>query len=115
MSREAGHFRWWGEETPRRVGWLDDNFRIAPQQPFGRPDWDLILRAFVDGAIVRSSNPRPPGEENDTLLGAGVGIEYQFKRNVSARLDLGVPLDETKDQVTSPGDARLHFSLTLLY
>lgn len=115
---DAGRWRWWGEpaDASRAApSWLGENFRVAPQQAFGRPDWDLILRAFVDGAVVRSSQPRPPGEENDTLLGAGVGIEYQFKRNVSARLDLGVPLDETKDGVTSPGDARLHFSLTLLY
>jgi hemolysin activation/secretion protein len=114
---DAGKWRWWGEppESARSIGWLGDDFRIGPQQHFGRPDWDLIFRAFVDGAVVRASNPRPPGEENDTLLGAGVGIEYQFKRNVSARLDLGVPLDETKDGVTSPGDTRLHFSLTLLY
>ncbi|HYE63428.1 MAG TPA: ShlB/FhaC/HecB family hemolysin secretion/activation protein [Phycisphaerales bacterium] len=115
---DAGRWRWWGEspESARATpSWLGENFRMAPQQAFGRPDWDLIFRAFVDGAVVRSSQPRPPGEENDTLLGAGVGIEYQFKRNVSARLDLGVPLDETKDGVTSPGDARLHFSLTLLY
>jgi len=114
---DSGKWRWWGEppEASRSLGWFGDDFRVAPQQAFGRPDWDLIFRAFIDGAIVRSSQPRPAGEDNNTLLSTGVGVEYQFKRNVSARLDLGVPLDETKDGVTSPGDTRLHFSLTLLY
>jgi hypothetical protein len=46
-----------------------------------------------------------------------VGAELQFKRNMSMRLDLGFALQEVEDepQTVDSGDARLHFSLTVLY
>lgn len=112
---DAGHFRWFGDEgAGRPMGWFGKDFRYNPQQPFGRPDWDLIFRAFLDGARV-VTNDQQTGEENDSLLGTGIGLEYDHKRNVSARLDFGVPLRHTADRDTEQGDCRLHFSITLLY
>ena len=50
-------------------------------------DWDLVLKGFVDVARVQSHNgldaginPREPGV---TLIGSGVGIEFQFKQNLN--------------------------------
>src|SRR5205814_774423 len=60
------------------------DFRWAPQQAFGRADWDLIFKGFVDAARTEISHPRT-GENDHTLLGAGVGAELQVKRNVSLR------------------------------
>jgi len=100
----------------REMGWLGNNFRWAPQQPYGRADWDYILKAFVDAAQTQISDPRP-GEFDHTLIGAGVGAELQFKRNLSVRLDLGFALEAIDDEpdTVDSGDARLHFSMTLLY
>jgi len=39
---EPGHI---GE---RPIGWMGRDFRWAPQQSFGRADWDLIFKAFID-------------------------------------------------------------------
>jgi hemolysin activation/secretion protein len=100
----------------RPVGMFGKDFRWAPQQAFGRADWDLIFKAFVDAARTEISHPRP-GENDHTLLGAGIGTELQIKRNVSLRLDLGFALQDVKDEpeTVNSGDARLHFSLTVLY
>jgi hemolysin activation/secretion protein len=107
---EPGHI---GE---REINWLGRDFRWAPQQAFGQADWDLIFKGFIDAGRTTISNPRP-GENDHTLVGAGVGTELNVKRNVSLRLDLGFALEDVKDepQTVKAGDARLHFSLTLLY
>ncbi len=113
---EPGYYKWFGDKgAGRQLGWFGDQFRYNPQQEFGRPDWDLVFRAFVDAAHV-SANDKQPGEEDDTLVGAGIGIEYSHKRNVNARLDFGVPLRDDSSGDTNAGeDCRLHFSITLLY
>jgi outer membrane protein assembly factor BamA len=92
------------------------DFRYTPQGEYGAADWDLICRAFTDvGRTV--NNKRLVGENNLTLWGAGVGAELQWKRNVSLRVDLGFALKSANDNgnQTNSGDARLHFSLTVLY
>ena len=73
---------------PVDVPWIGD-FRIAPQQVYGRPDWDLILRVFIDGGKSIRNNPQlATGTELDqTLVGAGVGLEFVFRGNLRARVD----------------------------
>ncbi len=95
--------------------WGQD-FRWAPQQAYGAADWDLILKAFVDAGRTTNSNPIT-GENDHTLIGAGVGTELTIKRNLSLRMDLGFALQDVKDeaQTVNAGDARLHFSVTVLY
>lgn len=89
-------------------------FRWRPQQPYGRADWDLVLRGFIDAGRVESNDP--VGTETDeTLIGAGVGAEFLFKRNLSVRLDLGFALEETADAETDSGDSRLHVAATILF
>jgi hemolysin activation/secretion protein len=101
----------------REVSWLGRDFRWAPQQEFGRTDWDLVLKAFIDGGATRINDPLA-GEHNHSIVGAGVGTELLFKRNLSLRLDLGFALKDLTDEGindTKAGDARLHFSMTFLY
>lgn len=76
------------QPTPVTLPWIGD-FRIAPQQPFGRPDWDFILRAFVDAGRTVRNDPQLASatELNQSLVGAGVGLEFVFKGNLRARVD----------------------------
>ncbi len=75
---------------PMQLPWIGD-FRVAPQQVYGRPDWDLILRGFVDaGATIRNRRLNNPIDElNQTLVGTGVGLELLVGRYVRARVDWG--------------------------
>ncbi|MCB9847845.1 MAG: ShlB/FhaC/HecB family hemolysin secretion/activation protein [Phycisphaeraceae bacterium] len=103
--------------TPGPVGtWGDRPFRWRPQQTLGRPDWDLILRGFLD--VGRTVNEQSlPFESNATLVGAGVGAELAIRRNFSLRLDWGFVLNEASNDVTTEksGDNRLHAQITVLY
>lgn len=100
------------EEDPSRTPLFGRPFRFRPDQRYGMPDWDLILRGFFDVGRV-TSNDRQTFEENETLAGAGLGLEFVFKRNLSLRLDWGVALRDARD--TDAGDNRLHFVGTILY
>jgi hemolysin activation/secretion protein len=87
-------------------------FRFTPDTPYGRADWDLQVKAFVDAARVMHNDPIP-GEVNETLVGAGLGAELSLLNNFSARLDWAMALQDAGR--TDAGDHRLHFVLTLLY
>ncbi len=88
-------------------------FRWQPQQPYGRADWDLILRGFLDvGRVVQSE--RETFESDSTLVGTGVGAEISYRRNFSLRVDWGVALQELEDRV-SQGSNRFHIVATILY
>ena len=89
-------------------------FRYLPQHPYGRADWDLILRAFFD--VGRTLNTdRMVGEYNETLAGAGLGAELKLYQNVSLRLDWGVPLISTNDGEADAGVSRVRVVVTLVY
>lgn len=88
-------------------------FRYAPQNVYGRTDWDLIFRTFVDYARVEV-NDKLLGESDEDLLGAGVGLEVLYRRNINFRVDWGIALNEVDGLVTE-GSQRFHFVLTLLY
>ncbi len=64
--------------------------KIRPENVYGRPDWDFVLKAFVDAARVIVED-RQDFESNETLIGIGVGAELLFMRNLSARVDFGWP------------------------
>lgn len=106
------------QPDPKKL-WGKD-FRVAPQGPYGRADWDLILKGFFD--IGRAINSDVQAfEENQTLSGAGVGLEFQFRRNLSIRADLGFALNTINQdpakggEAVKSGDSRLHLVATLLY
>lgn len=99
------------DEDPREL-W-GRPFKYAPQQVYGRPDWDLVLKAFLDVGTTFNSDSLS-FEDDETLIGAGVGTELIFRRNVTASLDWGFALTDIDGEVDS-GDNELHFILTLLY
>ena len=105
------------DPTKTPLPW-DKSFRFSPQQTYGRPDWDLLLRAFVDAAEVVNSQ-RAAFESDATLVGVGVGIEFQLKQNFNFRVDWGTALTGVKDEANGTdvhaGSNRFHFSTTLLY
>jgi hemolysin activation/secretion protein len=107
--------------TPLELPLLGD-FRVTPQQVYGRPDWDLIFRAFLDvgRAIRNANNVGPDGfEPDDTLIGMGIGAELQFRSNLRARIDWATPLTATSDEPDNsvqPGDkSEVHLLFSILF
>ena len=91
-------------------------FRFYPQQPYGRADWDLIFRVFLD--VGRNMNTqRESFESNETLVGTGVGVEFVVLKNFVARVDWGVALTEVESggERTRVGHQDVHFVFTLLF
>lgn len=93
---------------------LFGEFRYAPEAgvPYSRPDWDLILRGFVDVGRTYNAN-RLSFERDEDMLGLGGGVEFQFRRNLNIRMDVGVAAQDTFS--TQAGDVRVHFVGTLLF
>lgn len=109
-----------GYRGDRKLNWFrktgGEDFRYAPSEAFGYTDWDLVLKAFVDAGQTDVSDP-VVGEADETLVGAGFGVEFAFKRNIQARLDWGFALSDvdTAFEPVETGDNRVHFVLTLSY
>lgn len=106
---------------PLRLPLIGD-FRVSPQQVYGRPDWDLMLRAFVDAgrAIRTDSSIDSIGdvEFDQTLVGAGIGAEFVFRSNLRLRADYAFALKGTSGDINNPaqvGDSALHVLFSLLY
>jgi hemolysin activation/secretion protein len=89
-------------------------FRAAPQYVYGRPDWDLILKAFVDAGYV-FQNGNLPFEVNNTLIGAGIGMEFLYKSNLKVRMDWGFALHDLEFGLAEAGSSRLYVTGTFLW
>lgn len=101
------------EPDPQRTLFGRD-FKARPQQVYGRPDWDLVFKGFLDVGQSYNSDRRA-FEKDETLVGAGVGVEFSLFNNLSFRTDWGVVLDEIGGGVQEVGDNRLHVVLTILF
>ena len=77
-------------------------FRIAPQTPYGRPDWDLVLSAFVDGGEIAQSQ-KQSYEAGATLISTGIGAKITLSKNFSALVDWGVALNPVSAAATGQG------------
>jgi hypothetical protein len=111
---------------PLRLPLIGD-FRVTPQQVYGRPDWDFMLRAFVDaGRAIRNNRLQSNTgavEFNQTLVGAGFGAELVFRSNLRVRADYAFALKDTNGNGTSgnvknptkAGDSALHVLISILY
>jgi hemolysin activation/secretion protein len=99
--------------NPTKIKVFGDPFRVLPEQPYQRPDWDCILRGFVDLGQVLQSN-KIAGEYNDTLVGVGAGAELQIRQNIDIRGDYGVALAGLANRVKT-GSSRFTLVVTLLY
>lgn len=104
--------RIFGIEAPRRTQLFDRPFRVAPEAPYGRPDWDLVFKAFVDYAFMDVTDELA-FETDENLLGTGLGIELALKNNVNFRAEWGFAMQDAGQ--TDAGDSAFHFVLTLVY
>jgi len=108
---------------------LIGDFRVAPQQVYGRPDWDFVIRGFIDaGQTIRNRREVavPAIDEfNQTLVGAGVGAELILGGRIRARVDWGRGIYQKTDCLsiaTTCGGAddidpkgELNFLFSLIY
>ncbi|MEM9064109.1 MAG: ShlB/FhaC/HecB family hemolysin secretion/activation protein [Planctomycetota bacterium] len=93
-------------------------FRIAPQFVSGPTDWDLIFKGFVDVGRVLNSDVES-FETNQTLLGAGFGLEAVIGRNLRGEIDFAWAGLDVEDAAganrVNTGDFEVHFLVTLVY
>ncbi|MAG31091.1 MAG: hypothetical protein CL908_09405 [Deltaproteobacteria bacterium] len=106
---------------PMRLPLIGD-FRAAPQQVYGRPDWDLVLRAFVDvGRSIRNDQSDASSgirEYNQTLVGVGLGADLTIRSNLRAQIDWATALNDTNQNIARPtevGDNEIHVLFSILY
>jgi hemolysin activation/secretion protein len=81
---------------------------------FGLPDWDLIFKGFLDVGRTFISD-RLSFEDDETLIGAGVGLELIYRRNLNLRVDWGFALEDVDSTDTDAGSSRVHFVGTILF
>ncbi|NQT86470.1 hypothetical protein HQ560_06870, partial [bacterium] len=104
------------EKLKTKLPMVSAPFRYRPDNVYGQPDWDLILRIFYD--VGRTTSERmKPYETNTTLSGAGFGLELRIKSNVSLRADYGVALDDVEhgSEAVESGDNRVHGVITISF
>jgi len=91
-------------------------FKWAPQQVYGRPDWDLIFRCFYDVGRVTSVGAQA-FEVEDTLRGAGVGVEVRVKQYITIRCDYAVALEDvaTASRRVNSGNNEIHTVVTISF
>jgi hemolysin activation/secretion protein len=99
---------------PEPIEFLGSPFRSSPQYVYGRPDWDLIFKAFFDAGYVYQ-NGDVGFETNNTLLGAGIGLEFLYKSNLRIQLDWGVALHDLSFGLAEAGSSRLYVTGTFLW
>jgi hemolysin activation/secretion protein len=90
-------------------------FRVRPENAFSFPDWDLIARAFFDGARVLQYEKKDSLEHNAIIHSLGFGGELRLSRYFSASLDVAWPqrrLNHNDPELEKP---RLHGVITVLY
>jgi hemolysin activation/secretion protein len=111
------------EKDPSKTPLFNRPFRWSPQEPYGRPDWDLLFRAFFDAGLAHSNKngSQIPEPTDQPLFGTGLGMEFQFSPArlpyVDVRAEWGHTLkavDSGGQHVSSSSD-RFHFIVTLLY
>ena len=125
----SAEYRWhvpWGMKYDPTPGSFfgKENFHWKPSQPYGRADWDLVLKTFLDVGQTYNSD-RLSFEDDETLAGAGVGVELSILRNFMLRVDWGIALLDTEagqvntsggfDREVDAGDNRIHVLMTLSY
>lgn len=96
------------------TGLLGQKFRWAPQQVYGMPDWDLMLRAFLDYGHTSNSDIQSY-ESNHTLVGSGVGFELMLRRNFNLSVDWGFALQGLAEEDVHTNSNRLHIAATIIF
>ncbi|MCP3903511.1 MAG: ShlB/FhaC/HecB family hemolysin secretion/activation protein [Planctomycetes bacterium] len=101
------------QPEPRQM--FGQAFRMAPQYVYGTPDWDLVLKGFFDYGRSIISNPLLFEAANESLYGAGVGVDFLYRRNINIRVDWGFALDDLRPGQVHSGANRLQFVATFMY
>jgi hemolysin activation/secretion protein len=99
--------------NPEPGALFGETFRYQPQQPYGRADWDIVFKTFIDVGRVENEDRRS-FERDETLVGTGVGLDFVYKRNFNLRVDWGVALEEIEGEVKK-GSNRFHILATFLF
>lgn len=93
-------------------------FRFRPQYQYGPTDLDIIVKGFIDAARVTNQDRRS-FEKDQSLLGAGIGLEVAFTRHLNVRVDWGFALrgleDSTGAKTVRAGHNELQFVITGVY
>ena len=94
-------------------------FQLQPRTVFAYPDWDLILKAFMDGAQVWDARADSPAiraiEDHEDLFSVGVGAEVQFMRYLRAGVDLAWPRSKLSDDSRGGDSPEVHVLVTLMF
>ncbi len=93
-------------------------FALRPPSILGRPDLDVILRAFYDVGYTKNNRIAETLEADRTLMSVGVGAEVQVSRYLNLRLDWGFPLIGVSDKTSRPvtvGSSRISFVGVISY
>ena len=93
-------------------------FTLRPQTILGRPDLDVILRAFYDYGYVKNNDIFTATEVDRTLMSVGVGAEAQVSRYLNLRVDVGFPLISETEKTSRPvsvGSPRVSFVGVISY
>jgi hemolysin activation/secretion protein len=94
-------------------------FQVQPRTVYSRADWDLILKAFFDGAKLwySDSNDRAVDvtEPDEDLFAVGLGAEIQFMRYLRAGVDVAWPRSKLSDGSKGSDNPEIHVLVTLMY
>jgi hemolysin activation/secretion protein len=69
---------------------------------------------FIDAGRVFQSD-RLSFEQDDSLLGVGIGFDFIYKRNLNLRVDWGFALEALDSGPVNEGSNRLQFVATILF
>lgn len=92
-------------------------FKWRPSFPFDNPDWDLMIKVFMDfGRVINNGREETfPNEENFNMWGGGLGLELMIKGSLQFRMDWGNALLPYEKGDIGKGYQRLHFSFTSIF
>lgn len=71
----------------------------------------ITLITFLDYGYGRLNDPSGSERRRRALMGAGGGFSVQFRKNLSARFELGAVLRDRDHPLTEGGNSQFHFRL----
>ena len=95
-------------------------FQARPRTVFAHADWDLILKAFMDGAETWYNQDTPDAsarmaESREDLFSVGLGVELQLLRYLRAGVDLAWPRSKLADGRDNGDSPKVHALFTVMF